>query len=113
MDQKYKDIVNKQIQMTRKEKVIDPQAEKAKKKARKVAFFEDMGAQVDKISLQRYMDENKNLYLFSMDQKEQRKLVDKKLSASQRILFINRDNPFEGSDGFAHLLHKGNQNSQL
>lgn len=105
MDQKYKDIVDKDDQLKNREKVLDPEAEKAKKKARKTQFFEAMGEQIDKIALQRYYDENKNFLVAFKDKIQERKLVNKKLTVSQRILF-NKDNPFEGSDGFAHLLYK-------
>ena len=41
-----------------------------------------MGVQIEKIAQNRYDDEKKNLYKFSMDAVEQRRLVNKKLSVS-------------------------------
>ena len=43
-------------------------AEKNKKKARKAQFFEVMGDTLDKITEARYMDENKNQHVLTLNE---------------------------------------------
>lgn len=61
---------------------MDSITEKTKKKDQKESFFETMGAEIEKITQNRYDEEKKNIYKFSMDAVEQRRLVNKKLSVS-------------------------------
>ena len=72
-----------------------------------------MNDTIDRISLRRYQNEFDNQYQMTQEALENRKLSNKKLTMSQRILFTNKKNPFAGTDGFSHLLNREAQMKQM
>lgn len=107
MDQEYAHIERSQLKKINEEKKDDMlELEKTQKATSKRIFFEHMNDTIDKISTKRYQKEYDEQYQMTAQALESRKLSNKKLSMSQRILFTNKKNPFAGTDGFSHLLNR-------
>lgn len=65
-----------------------------------------MNRSLDQVVSTRHKIESDELNLKNLrEQQALRKLQRSKMTMSQRILF-NKKNPFQGSDGFTHLLFK-------